>query len=83
VSGERAEEWVPVKEAFRRVEAYERDGRTIDGLEAARITDDERVLFPALADFTGCDGPESWAFARRLLSENLPNDATHVCFSPE
>lgn len=80
---ERAEEWVPVAEALRRVEGYEREGRAIVGLEAARITDDERILLPALADFSGLAADESWAFARRLLADDLPADATHVSFQPQ
>jgi hypothetical protein len=80
---ERAEEWVPVAEALRRVEVYEREGRAIVGLEAARITDDERILLPALADFSGCAADESWAFARGLLANDLPADATHVSFQPQ
>jgi hypothetical protein len=76
VNRERGEEWVRVDEALRHVDAYEREGRAIDGLEAARITDNEKL--PALADFKGCTAPESWAFAERL-----PAEATHVSFFQE
>jgi len=82
VNGHLAEEWVPVEEALDRVETYEREGRAIVGLEAARITKDERVLLPALADFSGCNAGESWAFAQRLLAHDLPAEATHVSFQP-
>jgi len=80
---ERAEEWVPVAEALRCVEVYEREARAIVGLDVARITDDERILLPALADFSRCSADESWAFARRLLTDNLPAGATHVSFQPQ
>lgn len=80
---ERPEEGVPVAEALRRVEVYEHEGRAIVGLEAARITDDERILLPALADFSGCAADESWAFGRCLLADDLPADATHVSFQPQ
>lgn len=80
---ERAEEWVPLPEALQRLEVYERGGRAILGLEAARITNDERVLLPAFADFEDCSADQSWDFARRLLAEGLPAGATHVSFEPE
>jgi hypothetical protein len=83
VNGHLAEEWVPVHEALDRVDGYEREGRAIIGLEAARITNNERVLLPALADFAGCSAAESWAFARRLLANDLPAEATHVSFEPQ
>jgi hypothetical protein len=83
VNGHLAEEWVPVEEALDRVEIYEREGRAIVGLEAARITKDERVLLPALADFSGCNAGQSWAFARLLLADDLPAEATHVSFEPQ
>jgi hypothetical protein len=83
VNGQRAEEWVPVEEALSRVEIYEHEGRAIIGLEAARITKDERVLLPALADFSRCNASESWAFARRLLAHDLPAEATHLSFDPQ
>ena len=47
------------------------------------FTKDDRVLLPALADFSGCNASESWAFARRLLANDLPAEATHVSFEPE
>jgi hypothetical protein len=83
VNGHLAEEWVPVEEALNRVAVYEHEGRAIVGLEAARITKDERVLLPALADFSGCNASESWAFARRLLAHDLTAEATHVSFDPQ
>jgi hypothetical protein len=74
---------VPVSEALRRVETYEREGLAILGLEAARITGDEKVLLPAIADFSGSSADESWAFARQVLADDLPTDATHVSFVPQ
>jgi hypothetical protein len=83
VNGHLAEEWVPVEEALDQVEVYEHERRAIVGLEAARITKDGRVLLPALADFSGCNAGESWAFARQLLAHDLPAEATHVSFDPQ
>jgi hypothetical protein len=82
MNGHLAEEWVPVEEALNRVADYEREGRAIVGLEAARITRDQPILLPALADFSGCNASESWAFARRLLAHDLPAETTHVSFDP-
>ena len=65
------------------MEAYEREGLAILGLEAARITGDEKVLLPAIADFSGSTADESWAFARQVLAKDLPTDATHVSFAPQ
>jgi len=82
MNGEFAEEWVPVADALARIESYERERKPIDGMELARITAEERVLLPAFADFSGTNGVGSWAFARRLLAGDLPEEATHVSFTP-
>ncbi len=82
MSGEFAEEWVPVTDALARIDSYERARQPIDGMELARITARERVLLPAFAEFSGTSDTESWAFARRLLTDELPKEATHVSFTP-
>jgi hypothetical protein len=79
-----AEEWVPLAEAIERIARYEREGRPITGLEAARITPDEKVLLPALADFSTCrSDEETWAFARTVLNDLMPPEATHVSIDVE
>ena len=79
-----AEEWVPLGEAVDRIARYEREGRPIIGLEAARITADEKVLLPAVADFSTCrTDEETWAFARTLINELILTEATHVSIDVE
>lgn len=74
-----AEEWVPLAAALARVDQYEAEGRSILGLEAARIAPGQRVLLDALADFSTCaSGSETWAFARMLINDLTPPEATHV-----
>ncbi len=80
MNGEHAEEWIPVAEALARVEVYERERRPILSIELAQMAPDKNVLLPAFADFSGCSEEESWAFARRLLTEELPAEATHATF---
>ena len=77
---ERAEEWIPVTDALARVDCLEQEGVPVLGLELARITPDERLLLAAFADFSSTSGGESWPFARRLLREHVPPEATHVTF---
>lgn len=69
-------------EALARVDAYEREGRAILGIELARITPEKKVLLPAFADFSHCGPDESWSFARRLLTAEVPPEATHLAFVP-
>jgi len=81
VTSERAEQWVPIGEAFAKVDAYEREGRPILGIEIARITPDEKILLPAFADFASVAPEESWDFARELLTARVPSAATHATFA--
>jgi hypothetical protein len=76
-----SEEWIPVADAAAHVDRLEADRIPILGIELARITPDERVLLPAFADFSGCGDDETWDFARELLREHLPPDATDVNFT--
>ena len=79
-----AEEWVPLGDALERIAQYERERRPIVGIEAARITPDEKVLLDALADFSTCTtDEETWTFARRLVNEWMPPEATHVTVDVE
>jgi hypothetical protein len=80
MNGEHAEVWIPVAGALARVEVYERERRPILGIELAHMEPDENVLLPAFADFSGCGEEESWACARRLLTDELPAEATHATF---
>jgi hypothetical protein len=77
---ELAEEWIPVPDALARVDRLQQEGVPVLGLELARITPEERVLLAAFADFTGTSDAESWPFARRLLRNDVPPEATHVTF---
>lgn len=72
------EEWIPVADAAVHVDRLEADRIPILGIELAQVTRGERVLLPAFADFSGCGDDESWDFARELLRDHLPPDATHV-----
>jgi hypothetical protein len=81
MNADRAEEWIPVAEALAVVDLFEAERRTILGIDLARITSAEKLLLPACADFSRCTtAEESWAFARRLLADELPTDATHATF---
>lgn len=80
------EEWIPLAEAATRVDALERDGVEILGIELARITREERVLLPAFADFTTDTGTHEvdgtcWTWTRDLLHDEVPAEATHVSFT--
>ena len=81
MNGDRAEEWIPLAEALAFVDLFEKERRTILGIDLARITPDGKVLLPAFADFSGATAEESWADARRLLADELPEDATHATFT--
>lgn len=78
MNGDHAHEWIRVDNALAQVDAYEREGRTILGIELARMTPDEKVLLPAFADFSPLNAEETWSFARELLSARVPPDVTHV-----
>lgn len=80
-----SEDWIPLGEVAATVDALERDRVEILGIELARVTTDEHVLLPAIADFTVSSGDQvhgtCWVRARKLLRYEIPAEATHGSFT--